>query len=82
MGRSDPFRTWFLQYRGYIENLIPKAKHTMVGETSKGRYEKVTVAKMDAEASEIVFTALMTAWDFRVRSIKLHRHGTSGVDSN
>jgi len=32
--------------------------------------------------SDIAFTALMKAWDFRVRSIKLYRLVKPGVDSN
>jgi len=82
MGGGDPIRTWFLRYIGSIEDLIPKAKHAMVEKTSKGRYEKVTMAKMDAEANDIVLAALMKAWDFRVRSVKLYRLDKPGVDSN
>ncbi|RPA91283.1 hypothetical protein L873DRAFT_1848385 [Choiromyces venosus 120613-1] len=82
IGGSDPIRTWFLRYVGSIEDLIPKAKHAMVEKTGKGRYEKVAMAKMDAEANDIVLAALMKAWEFRVRSVKLYRLDRSGIDSN
>jgi len=39
MGGSNPIRTWFLRNIGYIEDLIPEAKHARVEKTSKGRYE-------------------------------------------
>jgi len=61
MGSGDPSRTWFLRCIGFIEDLILKAKHTMVVRTSKSRYEKVTIAKMDAEANDIILAALMNA---------------------
>ena len=66
MSGGDPIRTWFLRYIGSIEDLISKAKHAMGEKTSEGRYEKVTMAKMDTEANDIVLAALMKAWDFRV----------------
>jgi len=59
MGGGDPSRTLFLRYIGFIEDLIPKAKHAMVVRTSKSRYEKVTIAKMNAEANDIILAALM-----------------------
>jgi len=58
MGGGDPIRTWFLRGIGWIEDLIPKAKHAMVEKTSKSRYEKVKIAKMNAEANDIDFVAL------------------------
>jgi len=82
MGSGGPIRTWFLRYIGSIEDLISKAKHAMVEKTSEGRYEKVTMAKMDTEANDIVLTALMKGWDFRVRSVKLYRLDGPDIDSN
>ena len=40
------------------------------------------MAKMDAEANDIVLAALMKPWDFRVCSVKLYRLDKPGVDSN
>jgi len=37
MGGGDPIRTWFLQYKGSIGDLIRKTKHAMVEKTSKSR---------------------------------------------
>ena len=37
---------------------------------------------MDAEANDIVLAALMKAWGFRVRSIRLYRLDKPGVNSN
>jgi len=84
MGGGDPIRTWFLRYIRSIEDLISKAKHAMGEKTSKGRYERVTMAKMDTEANDIALAALMKAWDFRVRvcSVKLYRLDKSGTNSN
>jgi len=59
MSGGDPIRTWFLRYIGFIEHLILKAKHAMVVKTSKSRYEKVMIAKMDAEENDIILRALM-----------------------
>jgi len=84
MGGGDPIRTWFLRYIGSIGDLIPKAKHAMVEKkTSKSRYEEVKIAKMNAEANDIDLAALMKAWDFRIRSVKLYRlDKAGGVDLN
>jgi len=40
------------------------------------------MAKIDAEANDIVFAALMKVRDFRVRSVKLYSLDKPGVDSN
>jgi len=54
----------------------------MVEKTSKSRYEKVTIAKMNAEVNDIDLAGLIKAWDFRIHSVKLYRLDKAGVDLN
>jgi len=56
------------------------AKQAMVTKTGKCRYEKVMMAKMDAEANDIVLAALIQPWDFWVTTAKLYRLYTPYVD--
>ncbi|KAL7273102.1 hypothetical protein RUND412_004061 [Rhizina undulata] len=77
----DPVRSWFQRHVGNIGALLPLAKKIFTEKASKGRRDHFEFARRDAEANEIVNSALMTAWKFRVSSARLYNLDDS-IDDN